>query len=151
MNYKLKYSEALNKTTLLEKELRQEKLKKEYLLREVDILNQIINQTKQLSRSSQTQTKLTCKYGHGRCINDHNKYNYVKKTSSQLYDKGSNGRSSTQEQKISMSPVALSRKIDRLQSLYDVPPSLRQKLAEDLICWNFWIFGTRFYIFDTLF
>ena len=126
-----KYSELINRNAFMEKELRLEILRKKALLKEVAIQTQVISQLKKLLQTN--QTKPTCIFKHEQCVIDHSKYNFVKpvnRTEPKVL-------SVTQKLKSSVSPVTLSRKINKLQSMYGVPPSFRQEVSEDLICSEF--------------
>ena len=129
MNFEVKYSKVVAHNAFLVKQFNQEKMRKEFLMKEVNVQNRVISQLKQLLLTAQTKPKCTLK--HKSCNIDHAKYNYVKPATAQ--DQVSRKNFSNQTCKQSLSSVKMSRKIDKLQSLYGVPPPDRKNVSQDLI------------------
>ena len=116
--------------SFLQKQLQREQLKNAWLIKETDIQRKIICQQKTLQSSH--QTKPTCILGHIRCSIDHLKYNYFRPSSKTrkrppaAVEKEKKGMSLCHIGKTTL--LKLTKKIDKLQSSYGVPPALRSNL-----------------------
>ena len=128
----LSYESLLAQVAHLQKEVRKENARKNYLMKETEIQRQIILQLKNLAKN---QTKPLCSLGHRWCGINHQKYNFVR---SWPYDKPPPSKNKeiamVNTCQLSAQKIRkLCRKIDVMQSNYGLPPSYRNDASQDLI------------------
>ena len=104
----------------------------------IDAQSKVISQLKTLLAY---QTKPACRLGHYGCYIDHKRYNFVKLENESMPSRPNKNSVKFDPMKLcpgdKISPLKLSRKVDYLQSVYGVPPSLPRDLSEDLIAPEF--------------
>ena len=130
----LSYREVISRNGDLQKQLRREKMIIKLLKKENAVQLRVIGQLKTLLNAH--QTKPTCLFRHRWCNIDHSKYNLVKS----VCQPNQHQRSSIKADnpKDTMCPLALAKKVDKLQRKYGIPShSSRENTSEDLICPEF--------------